>query len=67
MYMKEQPGAAIDSQLRELGASLVERTDRLASDISHNNEQIEKLQSRVAWVAIISGLVALVIVMRLLW
>ncbi|MFZ0495279.1 MAG: hypothetical protein WBE80_07405 [Methylocella sp.] len=73
--MSDPPGAALDSQIRELGASIVDRTDRLASDVSHNNKQIETLAARMGQVAIISGLcnvalgaaIAVAIGRRLLW
>jgi len=47
-------------ELNALGTSLVNRTDRLASDISHNNAQIEKLQdklltSNIFWAIILIG------------
>jgi hypothetical protein len=50
----------IQQELNALGASLVNRTDRLASDISHNNAQIEKLQdklltSNIFWAIILIG------------
>jgi hypothetical protein len=65
--MKDLPGAAIDRQILDLGASIVGRTDRLASDVSHNNEQIEALQLQIARVAIIFGVVALIVALRLFW
>jgi hypothetical protein len=67
MCTKDSPGAVIDRQILELGASIVGRTDRLASDVSHNNEQIEALQLQIARVAIIFGVVALIIAVRLSW
>jgi hypothetical protein len=49
------------------GKSWSGRTDRLASDVSHNNEQIEALQLQIARAAIIFGVVALIIAVRLSW
>ena len=67
MCIKDSPGAAIDRQILELSATIVGRTDRLASDVSHNNEQIETLQVQIARVTIIFGVVALIIAVRLFW
>ena len=67
MCIKDSPGAAIDRQILELSATIVGRTDRLASDVSHNNEQIETLQVQLARVMIIFGVVALIIAVRLFW
>lgn len=36
-------------KVNDLGDSLVNRTDRLESDVSNNNFQIEKLKNRAAW------------------
>ena len=46
--MKDSPGAALGSQIGELGADLLDRTDRLAADLAHINAQIANVQSRVA-------------------
>ena len=67
MCIKDSSGAAIDRQILELSATIVGRTDRLASDVSHNNEQIETLQVQIARVTIIFGVVALIIAVRLFW
>jgi hypothetical protein len=67
MCIKDSPGAAIDQQILELSATIVGRTDRLASDVPHNNEQIETLQVQIARVTIIFGVVALIIAVRLFW
>ncbi|MGB6177055.1 MAG: hypothetical protein WBF43_12140 [Methylocella sp.] len=69
--MNDAPGAALDSQIRELGASVIDRTDRLSVGISRNNREIEVLQSKTVRLAI--GMMiqtcALVIIAgaRLLW
>jgi hypothetical protein len=49
MMSNEQPGATLDRRIKDLGDSLVERTDRIASDIAHCNAQIEKLKARDLW------------------
>lgn len=67
--MTELPGAAFDRQIRELGDSMMNRTDRLASDTSHNNAEIEKLNSRATWVRNIIIVVAAIALMavKLSW
>jgi hypothetical protein len=52
-------GGELKTELEELRNALDDRTKRLASDISHNNAKIEKLQSRflaanVGWAFVVA-------------
>jgi hypothetical protein len=57
--MNESPGAVIDRQIKELGESLMDRTARLAADVSRCNAQIDSLKALVPWtfaIGIVCGL-----------
>jgi hypothetical protein len=47
METRDRPGALTDMLIGNLGLSLVERTDRLASDISVCNAKLEDLNFRM--------------------
>jgi hypothetical protein len=62
--MVELPRPGLNRIINDLGASVANRTDRLASDISYNAAQIERLQSKlltsnVVWAIILIGWVVL--------
>lgn len=69
---KSTPGS-IGEQIDELVAHLIERNDRLASDMSHANAQIEQLYSHLKGVIAVAilfvGIVAFLFldVGKLLW
>jgi DNA invertase Pin-like site-specific DNA recombinase len=75
MFDTELPRPGLNRIINDLGVSIVNRTDRLASDISHNNAQIEKLEKAHSRVLLLAfGLIflspfimAVVIMMKNLW
>jgi hypothetical protein len=45
-----------EPRVNELGVSLLDRTNRLAADMAHNNAQIDALASKMAWGGLITGI-----------
>jgi hypothetical protein len=50
----------VTDRLEELAKSLVERTDRLASDISYLNEAVQRLRGQLVLLAVASGFLCVV-------
>lgn len=65
--MNESPGAQMDRQIEELGAHLVERMDRLDSDVAHSNNEIEELRCKMRALSVGAhiGIGALIILLTL--